>query len=127
MKDTPARGLVLASGPAFEQPTIPQGTTPIRSFANERECQTGKDKGRKKNRKEPLSSASVGDGLALCCLEGSSSTRVSATADLKSMTSGLDRDLDRFVHFDGPDALTVDHDIVGSSTDLRSDCLMRQL
>jgi hypothetical protein len=43
------------------------------------------------------------------------------------MTSGLDRDLDGVVHLDRPDALTVDHDIEGSSTDLRSDCLMRQL
>jgi hypothetical protein len=97
------------------------------SFAYERERQTGNDEGRKKNRQEPLSGASVGDDLALRGLEGLSSARVSAIADLHSVMSSLDRDLDRIVHLDRPDALTVDHDIVSSSTDLRSDCLVRQL
>jgi len=72
----------------------------LRSLAYEREGQTGNDEGRKKNGQEPLSGASVGDDLALRGLEGSRSTRFSATADLQSMRSGLDRDLDRFVHFD---------------------------
>jgi hypothetical protein len=43
------------------------------------------------------------------------------------MTSGLDWYLDRVVHFDRPDLLTIDHEIVRAATDLRSDRLMRQL
>src|ERR1700719_3710304 len=43
------------------------------------------------------------------------------------MTSRLDWYLDRVVHFDRSDPLTVDHHIVRATTDLRSDCLMRQL
>lgn len=42
------------------------------------------------------------------------------------MTSRLDREFERLVHLDGPDAVTVDHDIVWCSTDLGPDCLMRQ-
>jgi hypothetical protein len=41
--------------------------------------------------------------------------------------SGFDWYLDRFVHFDRPDTLTVDHDIERATTDLYSDRLMRQL
>ena len=35
--------------------------------------------------------------------------------------------LDRVIHFDRSDALTIDHDIVRATTDLRSDCLMRSM
>ncbi len=45
----------------------------------------------------------------------------------RGMTSRLDWYLDRMVHFDRPDPLAADHDIVRATTYLRSDCLMRQL
>ena len=53
--------------------------------------------------------------------------KVSAIADLQGMPSRLDWELDRVVHFDRPDPLTIDHYVVRATTDLRSDCLMRQL
>jgi hypothetical protein len=53
--------------------------------------------------------------------------RVSAVADLQGMTSRLDWYLDRAVHFERPGPHTVDHDIEDATTDLHSDCLMRQL
>ena len=43
------------------------------------------------------------------------------------MTSRLDWYVDRVIHFDRPVPLTIDHDIVRATTDLRSDCLVRQL
>jgi hypothetical protein len=41
--------------------------------------------------------------------------------------SSFDWYLDRVVHFERPDTLTVDHDIERATTDLHSDRLMRQL
>jgi hypothetical protein len=41
--------------------------------------------------------------------------------------SSFDWYLDRVVHFDRPDTLTVDHDIERATTDLHSDRFMRQL
>src|ERR1700729_1731873 len=97
------------------------------SIANEFQCEPGNDEGCQKDRQEPLSGASEGDDLAVGGLEGFSAARLSAIADLQGMSSRLDWYLDRVVHFDRPDPLTVDHDIVRATTDLRSDCLMRQL
>jgi hypothetical protein len=97
------------------------------SIANEFQRQPGHDKGREKDRQEPLSGASEGDDLVLGGVEGLSAARVSSIANLQGVTSRLDRHLDRVVHFDRPDPITVDHDIVRATTDLRSDCLMRQL
>jgi hypothetical protein len=97
------------------------------SLANEFQCQPGNDEGCEKDRQEPLSSASEGDDLALGGVEGLNAARVSAIADLQGMTSRLDWYLDRAVHFDRPDSLTIDYDVIRAATDLRSDCLMRQL
>jgi hypothetical protein len=97
------------------------------SIANEFQRQPGNDEGREKDRQEPLSGASEGDDLALGGVEGLSAAQASAIADLHGMTSGLDWYLDRVVHFDRPDLLTIDHEIVRAATDLRSDRLMRQL
>src|SRR5271169_4267793 len=97
------------------------------SIANEFQCQPGNDEGCQKDRQEPLSGASEGDDLALGGVEGFSAARLSAIADLQGMTFRLDWYLDRVVHFDRPDPLTVDHDIVRATTDLHSDCLMGQL
>src|SRR6202046_3134772 len=83
--------------------------------------------GCEKDRQEPLSGASEGDDLFLGGVEGFSAARVSPIANLHGVTSRLDWYLDRVVHFDRPGPLTVDHDIVGATTDLCSDCLMRQL
>jgi hypothetical protein len=97
------------------------------SIANEFQGQAGNDKGCEKDRQEPLSGASEGDDLALGGVEGLSAARVSAIADLQGMRSRLDWYLDRVVHFDRPNPLTIEYDIVRAATDLRSDCLMRQL
>jgi hypothetical protein len=91
------------------------------SIANEFQGQPGNDEGCEKDRQEPLSGASEGDDLALGGVESLSAAQVSAIADLQGMTSGLDWYLDRVVHFDRSNPLTIDHDIVGATTDLRSD------
>jgi hypothetical protein len=96
-------------------------------LANEFQCQPGNGEGCEKDRQEPFSGASEGDSLALCGVEGFSAARVPTIADLQGMTSGLDWHLYRAVHFDRPDSLAIDHDIVRVTTDLRSDCFMRQL
>jgi hypothetical protein len=85
------------------------------------------DEGCEKDRQESLSGASEGDDLALGGVEGLSAARISAIADLQGMTSRLDWYLDRAVHLDRPDLLTIEYDIVRATADLRSDCLMRQL
>jgi hypothetical protein len=97
------------------------------SIANEFQCQAGHDKGCEKDRQEPLSGASEGDDLFLGGVEGLSAARVSSIANLQGVTSRLDWYLNCVVHFDRPGPLTVDHDIVRATTDLRSDCLMCHL
>ena len=78
-------------------------------------CKPGNDEGCQKDRQEPLSGASEGDDPALGGVEGLSAARLSAIAVLQGMTSRLDWYLDRVVHLDRPDPLTVDHDIVRAS------------
>jgi hypothetical protein len=107
------------------QPGVPGGDAG--SIANKFQCQPGHDKGCEKDRQEPLSGASEGDDLFPGGVEGLSAARVSSIADLQGVTSRLDWYLDRVVHFDRPGPLTVEHDIVRATTDLRSDCLMRHL
>src|SRR5579859_1600193 len=97
------------------------------SLANELQCQPGHDKGCEKYRQEPLPGASEGDDLFLGGVKGLSAARVSSVANLQGVTSWLYWDLDRVVHFNRPDPFIVDHDIVRAATDLRADCLMRQL
>jgi hypothetical protein len=58
-----------------------------------------------------------GDDLVLGGAKGLSAARVSSIANLHGVTSRLDWYLDRVVHFDRPDPLTVDHDIVRATTD----------
>jgi len=89
--------------------------------------QAGNDEGREKEGQEPLAGASEGDNFALGGIEGLSSARVSAIADLEGVTSRFDRRFDRVVHFNRPDTLTVDQDIERATTDFRSDCFVRQL
>jgi hypothetical protein len=97
------------------------------SIANEFQCQPGNEEGCEKDRQESLSGAPEGDDLAIGGVEGLSAARLSAIADLQGMTSRLDWYLDRVVHFDRPDRLTIEYDIVRATADLRPDCLMRQL
>jgi hypothetical protein len=96
-------------------------------FTAELERQAGDDEGREEDRQKALSGASEGDGLALGGLEGLSSAGVSATANLQSVTSRFDWYLDRVVHFERSGMLTVNHDVVRSTSDFNSDCFMRQL
>jgi len=93
----------------------------------ELERQAGNDEGREKEGQKPLAGASEGDNFALGGIEGLSSARVSAIADLEGVTSRFDRRFDRVVHFNRADTLTVDQDIERATTDLRSDCFVRQL
>jgi hypothetical protein len=68
-----------------------------------------------------------GDDLALGGVKGQSAAQVSAVADLQGVMSSFDWYLDRVVHFERPDTLTVDHDIERATMDLHSDRFMRQL
>ena len=83
-----------------------------------RKRQAWHDERREKDRQEPLSCASERDDLTLGRVEGQSAAQVSAVADLQGVMSGFDWYLDRFVHFERPDTLTVDHDIEVATTDL---------
>ena len=100
---------------------------PIIGYTAEIERQARDDEGRKEDRQNTLFGASEGDGLALGGLDGLSSTGVSATANLQGVTSRFDWYLDRVVHFERSSTLTVNHDVVRATSDLDSDCLMRQL
>ncbi len=57
----------------------------------------------------------------------SSSAGVSATANLQGVTARFDWYLDRVVHVDRTGTLTVDHDVVRATSNLDSDCFVRQL
>jgi hypothetical protein len=93
----------------------------------EDEPQAGNNEGGKKERQKPLAGASVGDYFALDGIEGLSPARVSATSDLQGVTSRFDWYLDRVVHFNRPNRLPVDQDVVRATPDLRSDCFVREL
>jgi len=98
-----------------------------RLLTRELERQAGDNEGCEKDRQKPLSSASEGDGLALGGVEGLGSAGVSAIANLHGMTSRFDCYLDRGVHFERSGILTINHDVVRSTTDLRSDRFVLQL
>jgi hypothetical protein len=99
---------------------------PIIGCTAELERQAGDDEGREEDRQKTLSGASEGDRLALGGVEGLSSAGVSAIANLQGVTSRFDWYLDRVVHFERPGTLTVNHDVVRATSDLDSDCFMRQ-
>jgi hypothetical protein len=100
---------------------------PIIGLTAELERQAGDDEGREEDRQKALSGASEGDGLALSGVDGLSSAGVSAIANLQGVTSRFDWYLDRVVHFERSGTLTVNHDVVRATSDLDSDCFMRQL
>jgi hypothetical protein len=87
----------------------------------ELERQAGDDEGREKERQEPLAGAPEGDHFALGGIEGLSSARVPAIADLEGVTSRFDWHFDRIVHFNRPDMLTVNQDIERAAADLHAD------
>jgi hypothetical protein len=122
-----AGGAGGAGGGAADDPPRERHDGDAGSIADEFQCQPGHDKGCEKDRQEPLSGASEGDDLFLGGVEGLSAARVSSIANLQGVTPRVDWYLDRVVHFDRPGPLTVDHDIVRATTNLCSDCLMRQL
>jgi len=98
-----------------------------RLFAAEREGQTGNEEGQEKDRQDVLPGASKGDGLAVVGVEGLASARVSAAAHLQGVTSRFDRHLERVIHLNRSNALSVEHHLVRGTTDLYSDCLVGQL
>src|SRR5450756_293774 len=100
---------------------------PIIGCTAELERQAGDDEGREEDRQKTLTGASEGDGLALGGVEGLSSAGVSAIANLQGVTSRFDGYLDRVVHCDRSGTLTVNHDVVRATSDLDSNCFMRQL
>jgi hypothetical protein len=85
---------------------------PIIGCTAELERQARDDEGREEDGQKTLSRASEGNGLALDGVEGPSSAGVSTVANLQSVTSRLDWYLDRVVHLDRSDRLTVNHDVV---------------
>jgi hypothetical protein len=99
---------------------------PIIGCTAELERQAGDDEGRKEDRQKTLSGASEGDGLVLGGVEGLSSAGVSTIVNLQGVTSRFDWYLDRVVHFERSGTLTINHDVVRASSDLDSDCFMRQ-
>src|ERR1700730_5999162 len=99
----------------------------VGSLASELERQARHDERHEKDRQNPLSGASEGDDFALGRVEGLSSARVSAIADLQAVTSSFDWHLDRVMQCDRPDTLTVDQDIVRATTDLHADCFSHHL
>jgi hypothetical protein len=99
---------------------------PIIGCTPDLDRQAGDNEGSEEDRQKTLSGASEGDGLALGGVEGLSSAGVSAVANLQGVTSGFDWYLDRVVHLDRPGMLTVNHDVVRTTSDLDSDCFMRQ-
>jgi hypothetical protein len=92
----------------------------------ERERQRWHEERHEKDRQNPLSAASEGYDLVFGRVEGPSSARVSAIADLQGVTSSFDWHLDRVMQFDRPDRLTVDQDIERATTDLHADWFSRQ-
>jgi hypothetical protein len=100
---------------------------PIIGCTAELERQAGDDEGREEDRQKTLSGGSERDGSALGGVEGLSSAGVSAIANLQGVTSRFDWYLDRVVHFERSGTLTVNHDVVRATSDLESDCFMRQL
>jgi hypothetical protein len=99
---------------------------PIIGCTAELERQAGNDERREEDRQETLSGASEGNRLALGGVEVLSSAGVSAIANLQGVTSSFDWYLDRLVHFERSGTLTVNHDVVSATSDLDSDCFMRQ-
>jgi hypothetical protein len=73
---------------------------PTVGFAPELERQAGDEEGCEEDRQKALSGAPKGDGLALSGIEGLSFAGVSAIANSYGVTSRLDWDLGRSVHFD---------------------------
>jgi hypothetical protein len=94
--------------------TLPGGLRSVDSdsIANEFQCKLGENEGSQENRQEPLSSTPENDNRVLGCVEDFSAARLSAIADLQSVTSKVDRYLDGVVHFDRSDPLIVYYDIV---------------
>jgi hypothetical protein len=103
-------------------PATTSSQRPIIGFTAEPERQAWNDEGREEDRQKALSGASEGDGLALGGLEGLRSAGVSATANLQGVTSRFDWYLDRVVHVERSGTLTVNHDVIGATSDLDSDC-----
>jgi uncharacterized lipoprotein NlpE involved in copper resistance len=100
---------------------------PIIGCTAKLERQAGDDEGCEEDREKTLSCASEGDGLALGGVEGLSTAGVSAIAELQGVTSRFDWYLDRLVHFDRSGTPIVNHDVVRATSNLSSDCFVRQL
>jgi hypothetical protein len=99
---------------------------PIIDCTAELERQAGDDEGREEDRQKTLPGASEGDDLVLRGFEGLSSAGVSATLNFQGVSSRFDWYLDRVVHVERSGALTVNHDVICTTSNLDSDCLMRQ-
>jgi hypothetical protein len=100
---------------------------PIIGCSAKLERQPGDDERREEDRQKTLSGASEGYGLTLGSVEGLGSAGLSAIANLQGVTARFDWYRDCVVHFDRSGTLTIDHDVVRATSDLNSDCFMRQL
>ena len=87
----------------------------------------GTTKDARKIGRNPLSGTPEGDGFARSGVEAANSAGVSPVANLEGMMSRFDWYLYRVVHLDGSGTLTVNDDVVGPTSDLDSNCFVRQL
>ena len=99
---------------------------PIIGCTAELDRQAGDNEGREEDRQKTFSGASEGNGLVLGGVESLSSAGVSAIANLQGVTSRFDWYLDRVVHFERSGTLTINYEVVRATSDLDSDCFMRQ-
>jgi hypothetical protein len=90
------------------------------------ERQAGDEKGGEEDRQKTFPGASEGDGVVLGGVEGLSSAGFSAIANLHGVMSRFDWYLNRGIHVERSAMLTVDQDVVRTSTHFDADCFMRQ-
>jgi hypothetical protein len=120
----PQSGTMGEGFPSRESPGIRQARGLL---ALELERQAGDNEGRKKDRQKPLSSASEDDCLALRGIKILDSAGVPAIANLHGVRPRFDWYLGRGIHFERSGTLTINHDVVRSTPDFRSDRFVRQL
>jgi hypothetical protein len=90
----------------------------------ELEREAREDKGREEDREKTLPGASEGDGLIFGRFEGLGAAGLSTAANLQSVPARSDWNLKCVVHCEGTGTLTVNDDVVRSSSDFDSDCFM---
>jgi hypothetical protein len=91
------------------------------------EGQTGNEEGSEEDRKKTFSGTPKGYGLTFNGVEGLYSTGVSTISNLQGMASRFDCYIDRFIHIDRSSLVAINHNVVGTASNLYSNRFMRQL